>query len=87
MDRLSRNEIDHVPSGLREGGHRYNPSPIAAAEQAFWRITKDALLRFRWNTLQSFFGHNVGRLYLRYFTPDIKGTAGSYDPGDSNGDS
>ena len=87
MDHLSRNEIDRAPSGLREGGHRYNASPIAAAEQAFWRITKDALLRFRWNTLQSLFGHNVGRLYLRYFTPDIKGTAGSYDPGDNNGDS
>jgi len=86
MNHLSQNEIDHAPSGLHKGGHRYNPSAIAAVEQAFWRIAKDALLRFRWNTLQSLFGHNVGRLYLRYFTPDIKGTAGSYDPGETNGD-
>ena len=86
-DHLSRNEIDHVTFGPREEGHGYNPPPIAVAEQAFWRITKDALLRFRWNTLQSLFGHNVGRLYLRYFTPDTKGMAGSYDPGDNYGDS
>ena len=83
MDHLSRNEIDTVSPGLLQGGHRYDPSLVAAAEQAFWRIAKNVLLRLRWNTLQSLFGHNVGRLYLRYFTPDITGTSGSFDPGEN----
>ena len=82
MSYLSRNEIDNVPSGVPLRGHRYDPSAVATAEQAFWRMAKNLLLRLRWNTLHSFFGPTLSRLYLRYFTPDIKRTSGGFDPGD-----
>ena len=68
---------------INPSGHAYTPSLYAQLEHVFTRLAKDSLLRFRFNFLQSLFGHDVGRLYLRYFTPDITGTSGSFDPGEN----
>ena len=82
LELAARDIVTH-PELVASSGHAYTPSLHFQIEHYLTRLAKDSFLRFRFNFLQSLFGHDVGRLYLRYFTPDIKRTSGSFDPGEN----
>ena len=80
LQELAARDIVTHPENINSSGHAYTPSTHAQLEQLLTRLAKDSLLRFRFNFLQSIFGHNVGRLYQKYFTPRIEKRTGSFDP-------
>ena len=83
LQELAARDIVTHPELVASSGHAYTPSLHFQIEHYLTRLAKDSFLRFRFNFLQSLFGHDVGRLYLRYFTPDITRTSGSFDPGEN----
>jgi len=60
--------------------HEYDPSVLPRLEHQFWRITKNAYLRFRHNVLEPRYGHTISKLARKLFYQNPDRDLSSFDP-------
>jgi hypothetical protein len=83
LSMLQSKEVSQISSATMRCSHTYNPSLIDRLEHHFWKYTKRAWLRTRWNVIEPWLGDQI-RSVKNVLSPTTDPRRGrSFDPNSS----